>query len=90
MDNQDRTVVLAVVILLGLVAVIGLTGVIWLVHDATEGNAVAAVSAMPIAAIGALAGILAMTRTGNAAAEAKGAEKALAQVDALVAANPPD
>lgn len=87
---QDRTVVLAVVVFLGLAFVGGLGALTFLVWTGADPTALLAISGPTTGAGGALAGILAATRTGNAAAEAKGAEKALAQVDALVAVKPPD
>lgn len=61
--STDSRVVLAVVILLGMIGVVGLGGVIWLVHDGADGNAVAIVASLSGPAIGALAAVLATTRT---------------------------
>lgn len=84
---QDRAVVLAVVVLLGLVSLVGLAGGIILIYEKTDASAVALVFAIPTAAVGALAGILASTRTAPAAPvqaqQAAGYQQAVDDVKAL-------
>lgn len=86
--TQDRTVVLAVVIFLGLMATGGLAGLVFLIWTGADATSLLAVSNPTMGALGGLGGLLALTRTGNQAAEQKGAEKALAQVQQLKDAEP--
>lgn len=81
--TQDRSVVLAVVIFVGAIALGGLAGIIFLIHSGTDATSLLAVSGPTTTALGGLVGILAMTRTGTQAAEARGAAKALDQVKQL-------
>lgn len=84
---QDRTVVLFVVFFVGAVALGGLAGIVFLIHSGTDATALLAVSGPTTTAIGALAGILAMTRTNPPApvqqAKAQGYQQAVADVNAL-------
>lgn len=59
----DKSTVNLVVLLLGILAIIGLAGLIWLIHDGTPAATLVAVST-PVAAItGALAAVLSSTRS---------------------------
>lgn len=90
---QDRSVVLAVVCFVGLVALGGLAGIVFLIHSGTDATALLAVSGPTTTAIGALAGILAMTRTNPTQpvqqAQAQGYQQAVADVNALGASPAP-
>lgn len=90
---QDRTVVLAVVALLGMFAIVGLAGVIWLVDHQRDPSAVAVVSTLTGAAIGALGTLLASTRSAPPpivqAAQAQGYVEAVKDVQQIAAGDPP-
>lgn len=90
-QSQDRTVVLAVVILLGLVGMLGLTGTIWLVHDKIDASAVAVVSTITGTAVGALGTLLASTRSAPPAQiqQAVGYQNALTDVKKFTSGPPP-
>lgn len=90
-QTADRSVVLAVVTVLGVIAVTCVIGVIVLVSKDKDPAAVAIVSGMAGTAIGGLVGLLANTRTAQPAvaqAEAVGYQKAVDAVNALPAAPP--
>lgn len=61
---QERSVVLLVVLFLGIVAVGGLAGLVFLIWHGAGAEQLLAVSSFAGPATGALAGILATTRTG--------------------------
>jgi hypothetical protein len=86
-NKQDRTVVLAVVLILGLLALVGLSGTIWLAHDKVDATLIAVVSTPTGAVIGALAALLATTSSGPAPqvqqAQAAGYQQAVEDVKAL-------
>lgn len=82
----DRLVVLAVVGLLGAVAVFGVLGLVFLIWSGTPAEQLTPVVALIGPALGALGALLASTRTGapmQAAAEAVGFQKAVDQVKAM-------
>lgn len=87
---QDRTVVLAVVCFLGLLAVSGLVGIVFLIHSGTDPASLLAVSSMTGPAVGGLVGILATTRTNPPAPVqqlvAKGYQQAVNDVHSLTPA----
>lgn len=87
--TQDRTVVLVVVFFLGLAFVGGIAILGFLIWSKVEANALLAISNPVGMAGGALAGILALTRTGTAHAEARAREKVLAEVEQLAPLAPP-
>lgn len=68
MPSTDSRVVLAVVVLLGVFGLLGMGGLIWLVHSGADGNAVAIIAGPTGTAVGALAAVLATTRTVDASA----------------------
>jgi hypothetical protein len=84
---QDRTVVLAVVAFVGFIGLGGLAGIVFLIHSGADATALLAVSGPTTTAIGALAGILAMTRTNPPPpvqqAQAQGYQQAVADMNAL-------
>jgi hypothetical protein len=59
----DRTVVLAVVVLLGAFCLLGLGGLIWLIDHGSDGEVLAIVAGPTSAALGALGALLASTRS---------------------------
>lgn len=82
----DRAVVLAVVIALGSIAVLGTGGIIFLVWTGASGEALTPIVALVGPATGALAALLASTRTAAPAlaqAEAVGFGKAVDAVKAM-------
>lgn len=84
--TADRRVVLAVVIALALIAIIGLVGIIYLVDKETPAGELLAITGIAGPAAGALAGILASTRTAAPAIEsarAEGYAEAVAKVTEL-------
>lgn len=86
--STDSRVVLAVVVLLGLLALLGLGGVIWLVDHDADAASLIAVTGIAGPAAGALAGILATTRTTAPlveSARAEGYRQAVAEVSSLTA-----
>lgn len=84
----DRSIILAVVYGLVAIAVLGLLGVIWLVHEGVPAEAIIAVTGIAGPAAGALAGLLAVTRTAAPMlerAKAEGYSEAVADVVELAA-----
>lgn len=81
-QGQDRTVVLAVVLFLGLIGVGGLGGLVFLIWTGAEATALLAVSNPTMGALGALGGILASTRSAPAAPvqQAVGYQKAISDL----------
>lgn len=82
----DRVVVLAVVLLLGAVAVVGVVGLVFLIWTGATAETLTPVVALIGPALGALGALLASTRTAapmQAQAEAVGWAKAVEQVKAL-------
>lgn len=82
-STQDRTVVLAVILFVGIIASGGLAGIVYLVAVHAEATALLAVSGPTTTALGILGGVLATTRTGNQAAEQKGHAKAIDELQQL-------
>jgi hypothetical protein len=84
-QGQDRAVVVAVVCFLGTFALVGLAGVVWLVHDRVDAASVAVISTLTGAAAGSLGTLLASTRTPPppAAQQAIGYQRAVDDVKAL-------
>lgn len=89
---QDRSVVLAVVCFLGMLAIVGLVGEVFLIHSGTDPTSLLAVSSITGPAIGGLVGILATTRTNPSQpiqqAQAQGYQQAVADVHAFTTAAP--
>lgn len=77
--STDRSTVNLVVLLLGLAVIVGLTGLIWLIHDGTSAALLVVVST-PVATFGgALGAMLSSTRSVNTEGLAKLAESDAAQ-----------
>lgn len=62
-SGQDRTVVLAVVVLLGLFSLLGLGGIVWLIDGGSDASSIAVVSTLTGGALGSLGTLLASTRS---------------------------
>lgn len=87
--SADRAVVLAVVVLLGLGGLLGMSGMIWLIDHDRDATAIAAIGTLTGGAFGALGALLASTRTTTsvaAEAKAQGYQEAVAHVETLGAA----
>lgn len=86
-QGQPQIVVLTVVVLLGAVALVGLCGTIWLIHDYVDASAVAVVATITGAAAGSLGTLLASTRATPTptvqAAQAQGYRQAVEDVQQL-------
>lgn len=86
-QSQDRLVVLAVVVLLGVFAIVGLLGTIWLVNNSHDPASIAVISTLTGAAVGALGTLLASTRSAPPpivqAAQAQGYVQAVDDVHEL-------
>ncbi len=72
--STERSVISAVIYLLGGIALLGLSGLIGLIALKADANSLAALTALVGPAIGGLASILATTRTSPAAAARKDAD----------------
>jgi hypothetical protein len=84
--TADKSVVLLVVGFLGLIALTGVWGLLWLVDHGADAEALLPVVAIISAAAGSLGTLLASTRTTTIAvqeAKAEGYAEAVAHVDAL-------
>lgn len=88
---QAQSVVLAVVAAVAVIGVGGLAGIVFLIHSGTDATMLLAVSGPTTTAIGALAGILASTKTNPSApvaqAQARGYAAAVSDLQSM---NPPE
>lgn len=87
--SQDRAVVLAVIIFVGVVAAGGLTGIVYLVAVHADASSLLAVSGPATTALGILGGLLARTSSGTQAAEQRGHAKAVEEFKQLEPAPSP-
>lgn len=87
--QQDRIVVLAVIIFVGVVAAGGLAGIVYLVAVHADATSLLAVSGPTTTGLGILGGLLARTSSGTQAAEQRGRAKAVEEFKQLEPAPAP-
>lgn len=88
--SQDRAVVLAVILFVGVVAAGGLAGIVYLVAVHADATSLLAVSGPTTTALGILGGLLARTSSGTQAAEQRGRAKAVEELKQLEPAPAPE
>jgi hypothetical protein len=78
-SSTDKSTVNLVVLLLGIGSIVGLAGLIWLIYEGTDANALLAISSPVALMVGALAAVLSSTRSVDTGGLTRLAESQAAQ-----------